>query len=68
MSKVEYIDITPTWRGLLPLLVEVAANGTTYKGRKEAMAELYRLADIVDKLNAERKEVGLPRIEDRDNA
>lgn len=50
------IDITPSWRGLLPYLVEVAANGTSAEGRKLAMEELYKLADLADRINAERKE------------
>jgi hypothetical protein len=44
----ETIDITPTWEGILPVLVEVAVNGTSLEGRKEAMNELRRLARIVD--------------------
>lgn len=46
------IDCTPTWRALLPALVNVAANGTDNAARKVAMDELYRLADTVDQLNA----------------
>lgn len=41
-------DVTPTWRALVPVLVEVAANGGTPEARKVAMGELLRLADIVD--------------------
>jgi hypothetical protein len=44
------IDATPTWRGLLPLLVEVAVTGDSVGGRKGAMNELLRLADIADNL------------------
>ena len=47
------IDLTPTWRALLPALVEVAVRGTSTEGRKEAMDALYGLADFVDKHNAE---------------
>lgn len=50
------IDLTPTWRGLLPALVEVARNGTTAEGRKQAWDALYQLADHVDRLNAEAKQ------------
>lgn len=42
------IDITPTWEGLMPMLVEVAANGDSTEGRKQAMSELMRLARMVD--------------------
>lgn len=45
------INLTPTWRALLPALVHVAANGTDSAARKDAMDELYRLADAVDNLN-----------------
>jgi hypothetical protein len=48
-------NLTPTWRALLPVLVEVAIRGTSVEGRKAAMDELYRLADFADKVNAERK-------------
>lgn len=43
-----YIDMTPTWRGLMPLLIEVAANGDSAGGRKGALDELNRLADMAD--------------------
>ncbi|SDJ22763.1 hypothetical protein SAMN04487926_13835 [Paraburkholderia steynii] len=43
-----YIDMTPTWRGLMPLLIEVAANGDSAAGRKGALDELNRLADMAD--------------------
>jgi hypothetical protein len=47
-KRIDTIDLTPTWRGLLPALVELAVNGTTAEARKTAMGELYRLADAVD--------------------
>ena len=49
------IDLTPTWRALIPALVEVAANGDSAEGRKQALAALYELADFVDRHNAECK-------------
>lgn len=49
------IVITPTWEGLVPLLVEVAANGSTAAGRMQAMNELKRLARIVDEMNEKAK-------------
>jgi len=52
------VDLTPTWRGLLPVLVEVAANGETAKGRNDAMAELYRLADMADRMKPLKLEAG----------
>lgn len=50
---METIDVTPTWEALLPVLVEVAANGTDAKGRKAAMDELKALARAMDKINAQ---------------
>ena len=57
------VPIVPSWEGIVPLLVEVAANGQTAKGRKEAMDELLRLARIVDQRN-EQEDVGV-RVETR---
>lgn len=54
---VTKFDVTPTWRALLPLLVEVAVNGDNEAARGAAWAELYRLADRVDKLNEEEGDV-----------
>lgn len=47
------IDITPTWAALMPVLIEVAANGATAQARRDAHAELMRLANTVDEQNAE---------------
>lgn len=55
MNKTTTIDITPTWRALLPALVHVAVKGTP-EGSKIAMDSLYQLADAVDSMNAEAKE------------
>lgn len=52
MSNPTTIDITPTWEELLPLLVELAANGDTVEARKYAMGELRRLARSVDERQA----------------
>ena len=56
MSDGKYIDATPSWRGVLPWLVEVAANGDTSKARANAMQELQRMADMADELVALKKE------------
>lgn len=55
MKTIKTIDMTPTWRALMPALVEVAVRGTDADGRKAAMDELNRLADFVDKRNSEAK-------------
>lgn len=54
-KKMKTIDMTPTWRALLPALVEVAVRGTSVDGRKQAMDALYELADFVDRANARAK-------------
>lgn len=46
------IDVTPTWSALLPLLLEIAANGNTTDARWTAKAELMRMAQAADKWNA----------------
>jgi len=49
------IDMTPTWRAILPIILIGLENGNE-DGRKIAMQELYRLADIADAYNASVKE------------
>lgn len=51
----EFIDLTPTWAGLLPSLLHVHANGTP-KGARIAAEELARMADAADKWNDHCKE------------
>lgn len=43
----EYIDATPTWVGILPVLLAAAENGS-----KPALAELQRMARQADLLQA----------------
>lgn len=47
MTK-QSVPIVPGWAAILPILVHVAESGATAKGRAEAMAELQRMARIVD--------------------
>lgn len=49
------IDLTPTWRSLIPAFIAALQDGTP-TGRKMATDELYRIADIADALVAERKD------------
>ena len=58
-GRIEYKeDEAPTWREVLPWLVELAANGGKEETRERAMKELLRLADIVDGMAREgRKKV-----------
>jgi len=44
----KYIDCTPSWEGLLPVLVEVAANGTSSEARTTAYEELRKLLRFAD--------------------
>jgi hypothetical protein len=50
MATIKTIDITPSWRGLMPALVELAANAKDETARKIAWDELYRLADYADQV------------------
>lgn len=45
------IDMTPTWRGILLILLTGYENGNA-EGRKMALEELQRMADIADAHNA----------------
>jgi len=46
----ETINIAPSWSGITPLLVHIASHGETHEGRKAALAEIMRMAEIVDNL------------------
>lgn len=48
---MEKIDITPSWAGVLPLLLAVIEDGTD-SGRQLATKELQRMAEAADKFNA----------------
>ncbi len=50
------VDITPTWEGLLPVLVRVATQGQTAAAQKHAWDELTRMAKACDEMNAAQKE------------
>ncbi len=52
-SIVDTIDLTPTWRGVMPILLFALRNGTE-EGQRLAEVELMRLADIADTFSAER--------------
>lgn len=53
-KMVEAIDMTPTWESVLPLLLDNmrSENPATVKN---AIIELYRLAQFADKVIAENK-------------
>lgn len=48
----ESIDLTPTWSGMLPLLLANIESGS-FEGRKAAEGELRRMAALADKYVAE---------------
>jgi flagellar biosynthesis/type III secretory pathway protein FliH len=52
--KTEYIDVTPTWETAAATLAHVMQEGTA-EGQKLARAELIRMGQLVDNLQAELK-------------
>lgn len=61
MSKsVTYVDITPTWREILPALVALLDNPIT---QSDALMELSRMAKLADERLAQLKaDAGSPRV------
>ena len=47
IAVLRSIDITPTWKGILPALLLAYVNGNA-EGRAIALGELQRMADIAD--------------------
>lgn len=47
-TTVTTIDITPTWEGLLPVMLRIAEHGTTHSARRDALEELRRMAKLAD--------------------
>ena len=45
----EYIDITPTWSGILPALLAILQDGETLEARGQAVIELRRMARLADR-------------------
>jgi hypothetical protein len=48
-GTVKTIDLTPSWEGILPLLLAVYSNGETVEAKQTAYAELSRMARLADK-------------------
>ncbi len=46
-TKIGTIDLTPTWSGVLPVLLAALTEGTE-EGRRLAKIELARMARIAD--------------------
>lgn len=55
--KVGTIDLTPSWRATVGVILVALENGTP-EGKRLAREELYRLADIGDAYVAEQKAKG----------
>jgi len=49
-TETQYIEVTPTWEGILPLLLAGAENGSA-----AAREELRRMAKLADAYIAARK-------------
>jgi len=44
------INITPTWRAVMPIMIEVLKNpNASFDSKKDIELELYRLANMADK-------------------
>ena len=50
----QYIDMTPTWEGILPYLLVVMRDGS-FEGQKLARQELTRMAKMADAYAATQK-------------
>ena len=48
MTK-DYVDITPSWAGITPGLLEVWRDGETAEARRDAYLELMRMARLADR-------------------
>jgi hypothetical protein len=47
---METIELTPTWQGVLPILLAALEDGTK-EGKRIAREELRRMAEAADKFN-----------------
>lgn len=52
--ETDYIDVTPTWETAAATLAHVMRDGTA-EGQKLAAAEIIRMGQLVDNLQAELK-------------
>ena len=48
MENGQYIDMTPTWSGSLPVLLHLVEYATTPEARATATSELARMANLAD--------------------
>jgi hypothetical protein len=54
-TKAATIDLTPTWKAVLPIMIAALVDGTD-EGKRLAKIELNRMADLADAYVAEHKE------------
>ena len=47
-GPVEYIDLTPTWEQITPVMIQVIRCSTDAKSRKTVEDELLRMAKLAD--------------------
>jgi hypothetical protein len=63
-TKIGTIDITPSWRSILPILLEVWSGAETPEARKLAFEELSRMADAADDAVNRSRAMQADRVED----
>lgn len=56
MSRRETIDITPTWKDLLPAMIAIMQDGSP-EGQRTTMTQLTRMAEAADRWNEHMKAV-----------
>ncbi len=49
MKNPKTIDITPTWLGLAPVIIDIVKNSPTPESTKIAEEELLKMARVADK-------------------
>lgn len=54
LASINTVDITPTWRGVLPILIAGLQDGSR-EGQRIARIELERMADLADRCNEQTK-------------
>lgn len=54
-KKIMTIDVTPTWSQIMPVLVRILEESGSKKAKEGVRNELFRLARLVDDLNARGK-------------
>ena len=47
-TKLDHIDITPTWQGLLPSILKALANAENPQVKEIMQDELLRMAKLAD--------------------